>query len=124
MSGKPNDTAMLKEVLERRFGHYEWKLPDLILIDGGVGQLSAALKIKIQNSKFKMTNQNSKIKRIKFAAIAKRKNELYLENKKSSFLLKELPQDVSNLILRILDESHRFAISYHKKLRKRTLFEN
>src|SRR3989338_6522071 len=50
----PDDTAMLREILERRFRHEEWPFPDLILIDGGKGQVSAAVKtlkklaIKIQ----------------------------------------------------------------------------
>ena len=43
MAGQPNDTAMIKEVLQRRLKHTEWGLPDLILIDGGRAQLNAAL---------------------------------------------------------------------------------
>ena len=51
-------------------------------------------------------------------AIAKRKNELYTEDKKKSILLKNLPQEISNLILHIRDEAHRFAVSYHRRLRR------
>jgi excinuclease ABC subunit C len=113
ISGKPDDIAMLKEVLSRRFKHPEWGLPDLILIDGGIGQLSAALKIK---------NQKSKIKNIKVMALAKKENELYIEGKKNPVLLKNLPREIFNLILQLRDEAHRFAISYHKKLREIDLF--
>jgi excinuclease ABC subunit C len=42
ISGKPNDVAMIKEILSRRFQHQEWGWPDLILIDGGKAQLNAA----------------------------------------------------------------------------------
>jgi len=42
-----------------------------------------------------------------------------LENQKEPIFLKDIPQEISNLILRIRDEAHRFAISYHKKLREK-----
>jgi excinuclease ABC subunit C len=51
-------------------------------------------------------------------AIAKKNNELYVEGKAKSLLLKNLPRQISNLILHLRDEAHRFAITYHKKLRK------
>jgi len=53
--------------------------------------------------------------------LAKRHNELYLENRAKPVLLKSLPQETANLILRIRDEAHRFAIAYHKKLRSKHL---
>jgi excinuclease ABC subunit C len=109
IAGKPNDTAMLKEILERRLKHKEWIFPDLILIDGGKPQLSAGASVKYPKS-------------IKFAALAKRKNELFIKGKKNPILLKTLPREIFNLILRLRDEAHRFAISYHKKLRKDNTF--
>ena len=112
ISGKPNDTAMLKEVLERRFNHPEWKLPDLILIDGGKAQLNAALEIK---------KQSIKNKQVGVMALAKKKNELFVGGKKKPFLLEKLPREIFNLILQLRDEAHRFALSYHKKLRARDL---
>ena len=113
IEGKPNDIAMLKEILFRRFNHPEWPFPDLILIDGGIAQLNAALKCKMQNAKCKM---------IKVMALAKRKNELFIEGQKNPILLKTLPREIFNLILQLRDEAHRFAISYHKKLREKDLF--
>jgi len=116
IAGKPDDTAMLKEVLTRRFNHPEWPHPDLILIDGGIAQLNAALKIK---------NQISKIKnKIKVVSLAKKENELYIENRKKPILLKVLPRGIFNLILRLRDEAHRFALSYHRKLRKKSLIDS
>jgi len=109
ISGKPDDIAMLKEVLSRRFKHPEWPYPDLVLIDGGIAQLNAARKSKIQNPKSK---------KIPLIALAKRKNELYIEGQKKPILLKSLPREIFNLILQLRDEAHRFAISYHRKLRE------
>ncbi len=103
---KPNDIAMIKEVLIRRLNHQEWSLPDFILIDGGKAQLNVGLSV-IKN------------KSIEVAALAKKNNELFLKNKK--ILLKDLPNDFSNLILRMRDEAHRFAISYHKQLRNKNI---
>jgi excinuclease ABC subunit C len=111
IAGKPNDIAMLKEVLNRRFKHPEWKFPQVILIDGGKAQLNAAIS-GIRDSRIR-----NKELGIKVLALAKRKNELYIEDKKKPILLKDLPREVSNLILQIRDEAHRFAISYHRKLR-------
>jgi len=110
ITGKPNDTAMLKEVLSRRLKHKEWALPHVIFIDGGIGQLNVALKLKTENEKLKNT---------KIISLAKRQNELFIEGKDKPILLKSLPQEVSNLILQIRDEAHRFAITYHKKLRNK-----
>lgn len=110
IAGKPNDVAMIKEILKRRLKHPEWPLPDLILIDGGKAQLNAA-KSAVKN-------------KVRVMAIAKKKNELYLEGKKEPILLKTMPREIFNLILQLRDEAHRFAISYHRKLRKRELLSN
>jgi len=108
----PNDTAMLKEILSRRFNHPEWQKPDLILIDGGKPQLNIAV-----NSKF----QNPKSKKVKIITLAKKKNELFIEGREKPILLKTLPREIFNLILQLRDEAHRFAIIYHRKLRKKSL---
>jgi excinuclease ABC subunit C len=107
IAGKPNDVAMIREVLTRRLNHPEWRLPQVILIDGGRGQLNAAIS-GIRNKELG----------IRVMALAKRKNELYIEGKKKPISLNDLPQEVANLILRIRDEAHRFAIKYHRKLRE------
>ncbi|MDD5433515.1 MAG: UvrB/UvrC motif-containing protein [Candidatus Pacebacteria bacterium] len=117
ISGRPNDTAMLKEVLSRRFRHKEWALPQVILIDGGKGQLNAALAAL---AGIGPSSENSR-GRAYVMALAKRKNELFIESRKKPISLKDLPQEIFNLILQIRDESHRFAITYHKKLRSKLL---
>jgi excinuclease ABC subunit C len=105
----PNDIAMLKEVLERRFNHKEWPLPDLVLIDGGKAQFNIAKKTC------------SEFKDIKIMAIAKRNNELYIEDSKKPLLLKNMPRQTFNTVLQMRDEAHRFAQKYHHSLRKRAL---
>jgi len=112
---KPNDVAMIKEILERRLKHSEWDYPDLMLIDGGKAQLNAAQQALIQH-------KSPKSKKIKVLALAKRKNELFVGTKKNSLLLKDVPREVFDLILQLRDEAHRFARKYHFKLRKRKLF--
>ena len=118
IDGKPNDIAMLKEVLFRRFKHPEWGLPDLILIDGGKAQLNAALKVK-NHPVYLWT----KLKNIKVMSLAKKENKLYIEGQKKPILLKNLPRGIFNLILQLRDEAHRFAISYHRRLRRKALIE-
>jgi len=105
---KPNDIAMLKEVLLRRKNHKEWPLPQLLLIDGGKAQLNVAKKI---------------MSPIKIVALAKKNNELFIDNKKNPILLKICPKEISNLFLHIRDEAHRFAKKYHLKLREIDAFK-
>ncbi len=120
IDGKPNDTAMLKEIISRRLKHKEWPLPQIMLIDGGRGQLNAILNI--------LREKNGKAQPftdfIKVTSLAKRQNELFIEGKDKPILLKTLPQEISNLILQIRNEAHRFAITYHKKLRSKNFIAN
>jgi excinuclease ABC subunit C len=109
---KPSDVDMIREILERRFKHKEWEFPDLILIDGGKAQLNAALKAK-----------SCKLK-AKIITLAKSENKLFIEGEKKPIFLKSLPREIFNLILNLDNEAHRFAISYHKKLREKHLFSS
>lgn len=113
MTKGPDDVAMIKEVLERRFEHVEWGLPDVILIDGGKAQLNAGIYVK---------NRKQRTANIKVISLAKKENKLYIEGRKGYLSLKRLPREIFNLILQLRDEAHRFAITYHKKLRKKGLF--
>jgi excinuclease UvrABC nuclease subunit len=102
-----NDVKSLREVLLRRLKHDEWKMPDLILIDGGKGQLKAAKGIDIPV--------------LSLAKMKKHSGKLYSPFSKNFILLDELPEEIKNLFLQIRDEAHRFAISYHKIRRKKEL---
>lgn len=109
---KQSDVDCLKEVLERRFNHPEWKMPDLIYIDGGKTQLNAAKKIL---EKYKKTQ-------IPIIALAKKSKIVY--NINFNIPLDKLPQEVKILVLNLKDESHRFALLYHRKKRSQTMFIN
>jgi len=98
-----NDVASLREVLTRRLKHDEWPLPDLIILDGGKGQLKSARGIDIP-----------------VVALAKIKNsdgKLFSPFSKNYSQLSKLPPNLSNLFLQIRDEAHRFAIDYNRKRR-------
>jgi excinuclease ABC subunit C len=111
MKNEPNDIAMLKETIERRLSHKEWPYPEVMLIDGGIAQLNIAIFVK---------NLKRETKCIKVISIAKRNRVLYIEQKQP-ILLKTLPREIFNLILQLDAQAHRFALSYHKKLRKKQL---
>ncbi len=115
MKQEPDDIAMLKEILTRRFLHPEWEYPEAILIDGGKAQLNIAIKIK---------SKNLLTKKIKVISIAKGRKELFIEGRQNPIPLKLLPQEVYNLVKQLDDEAHRFAIAYHKKLRKKACLDN
>ena len=107
-----NDVAMMGEVIFRRFrdiGLKTEELPDLILLDGGKGQLNM-----VQHT-LKELNL-----RINLVALAKREEELYQPGKKEPVLLPR-NSEAFFLVQRIRDEAHRFAISYHKRLRKKLI---
>jgi len=100
-----NDVASHYEVLSRRLKHKEWTLPDFLLIDGGAPQLSATLQA------LKKSGLN-----IPIGAIAKREEELYLPHHKP-IKLHDLSPSLELLLRHIRDESHRFALSLHRKRR-------
>ena len=113
MENTPNDIAMLKEVLGRRLKHPEWDYPDAMLIDGGIAQLNVSINAK---------NNSPETEKIKIISIAKGRQELFIEGReKNPIPLKKLPQEIYNLIKHLDDEAHRFAITYHKAVRKREL---
>lgn len=106
-----NDIAMLGEVLGRRFKHNEWKLPDLILMDGGKAQVNAAQSVL---DEFKLD--------IPVIGVAKgptRKNlDFYFPDKKVDS--KNMEKKINKkIIAHIMSEAHRFAITYHRLLRKK-----
>lgn len=107
----PNDFAMLEETLSRRLAREDWQLPNLIIIDGGKGQLSSAQKaLRQAQGKFS--------KNIPIISIAKREEEIFLPNQKNPVLL-AYDSPALYLIQRMRDEAHRFTITYHKKLRSK-----
>lgn len=105
----PNDVAMIAEVLKRRLKHPQWPLPDLLVIDGGKGQLAAALR----------TLAESGIK-LPTISLAKHFEEIIVfANGKFLTLTLPLTSGALHLLQRLRDEAHRFALSYHRHLRRR-----
>jgi len=110
-----NDFACLEETLNRRLsrlvkqdGDSFKEKPDLIIIDGGKGQLSSTFPLL---EKFNLD--------IPMISLAKRIEEVFLPNKSTAILLK--PNSVElKLLQRIRDEAHRFAITFHRNLRGKT----
>lgn len=108
--GKPDDFKSMQEVVYRRYKDYE-DLPSLVVIDGGKGQLSSALEVI----------RGLGLHDLPVIGLAKREEEIFKEGAKESILLNK-DSAALHLIQRIRDEAHRFAITYHRKLRgKRNL---
>ncbi len=110
-----NDVAMLEEVLTRRLQHAEWSLPDLMIIDGGKAQRNAALRV--------VGNHISIIAIAKggHGGVLAQKEEIYFPGEAKPLKLPNASPAL-HLVLRIRDEAHRFAIGYHKTLRKKKFF--
>ncbi len=112
----PNDVGMLTEVLERRFapthrgveaGKGGWRMPDLVLIDGGLAQANAAKKVLLRAGL-----------RIPVLGIAKG------PERKRNDIIGAMPKGVrKETLVRVRDEAHRFAIGYHKALRRVRTFQ-
>ncbi len=110
-----NDFASMKEVVGRRYGHEEHLArPDLILIDGGLGQLAAAME----------GLREVGCREIPIIGLAKARGEkderVFLAGRKNPIVLKA-QSPATHLLQRIRDEAHRFAITYHRKLRGKSL---
>ena len=100
------DAQAMAQVIDRRFNHHEWQTPDLLILDGGKGQLSAVLNM-LRTKKIKLP----------VMAIAKgptRKGfALFKNNLAKNIILNR------KFIQRVRDEAHRFAITYHRELREK-----
>jgi excinuclease ABC subunit C len=114
----PDDYAMMQEVLRRRLRKAvaaeatavdTWaKLPDLIIIDGGKGQLSAALEILAEYG----------LEELPAVGLAKEREEVFRPGEPGPLML-PLDSPGLQLMQRLRDEAHRFAITYHQRLRHR-----
>ncbi|MEK7119649.1 MAG: UvrB/UvrC motif-containing protein [Patescibacteria group bacterium] len=103
LTGRPNDGAMMKEMLTRRLAHPEWPEPDCIVVDGGKPQVKEAMKV---------------IQKTPVIGLAKRREEIIVWID-GAFQTIRLPLTNPGLqfLQRLRDEAHRFAVSYHRLLR-------
>jgi excinuclease ABC subunit C len=109
----PNDLAMLQEMLYRRFRHLQEEggiAPDLVVVDGGAGQVSAALAVL----------RDLNLGHLPLAGLAKQEEEIYRPEQPVPL---RLPKDsrALHVLMRLRDEAHRFAVAYHRKLRGRRM---
>lgn len=126
-----DDVGMLKEVLERRLRHLPhvqdlesgplksgklWKLPDLIILDGGKGQLNAISKLLKKEKLDIPLLAISKGKGLRSAAAP---DKIFFPGKKEALVL-PLASPALHIIKRVRDEAHRFAIKYHRELRAKS----
>jgi len=106
-----DDFASMREVVHRRYKRLQDEkkaFPSLILIDGGLGQLHAAADALAELG----------IQTQPLASIAKREEIVYVHGQESDPVVLERRSPVLHLIQKIRDESHRFAVSYHRKRRE------
>ncbi len=109
----PDDYASMREVVERRYTKLlreDLPLPDLILIDGGKGQLNAAYGVL---DHLGLGDQP-------IIGLAKREEEIFLPGQSEPVII-PLHSTALHLLQRVRDEAHRFAVNYHRKLRSRRL---
>ncbi len=98
-----DDVGMLREVIERRLGHEEWQYPDIIMVDGGKGQVNAAKEVLAEAGM-----------RIPVVGIAKG------PTRRNNEFVGRIPKGVTEIsLIQLRDEAHRFAINYHRKVRGR-----
>lgn len=124
--GQPNDFASMREVLSRRLKRTDWDLPDLIVVDGGKGQLSQAVEI------LKELQKNIPVVGL---AKARTLGEFHEEDLKSTEERFYLPgrsnpvvfksnSEAFKILVSLRDEAHRFAIQYHRKLRGKEMLSS
>ncbi|HEX8974342.1 MAG TPA: excinuclease ABC subunit UvrC [Patescibacteria group bacterium] len=109
-----DDVGSMREVLSRRF-HNDWPMPDLILLDGGQGHLNMATKLLLEEMGLALN----------IAAVAKGPTRKKLDVR----IAGSVPPSVKyiladqNLLKSIMDEAHRFAITFHRKLRRKNALQ-
>jgi len=115
LSGLPDDFQSMREVVTRRYKRIQEEgqsMPDLILIDGGIGQLHAA-----QSALDELNVVDQAL-----ASIAKKEEIIYVAGREDDPVVLDRRSPVLRLIQQIRDESHRFAINFHRERRgRRTL---
>lgn len=106
----PNDFAMMREILERRLKRTDWGAPNLIIVDGGKGQVSVVKTALLEKGID-----------IPLVGIAKKEEIIITSDFKQIRLRKDSLS--FKLVTGIRNEAHRFAVTYHKKIRSRMVFE-
>jgi len=117
LSGLPDDFQSMREVVTRRYKRIQdeaLSMPDLVLIDGGLGQLHAA---QAALDSLNIVDQS-------LASIAKKEEIIYIAGREDEPVILERRSPVLRLIQQIRDESHRFAINFHRQRRGRRMLSS
>lgn len=122
-----NDFASMKEVLSRRFQHDEYDDPQLIVVDGGKGQLSAALKILEEIGRKDVPIVGLAKARVQGefsdSEVLSTEERFYLPGRANPVVFRN-NSEAHHILVGIRDEAHRFAITYHRKLREASSLES
>ncbi len=113
----PNDYGMMKELLTRRFkslvGEEDYKKPDLVLIDGGKGQLNIAVEVLDELG----------LEDIPLIGLAKEFEEVFVPQSNDPIIIPHNKESL-HILQRVRDEAHRFGVTYHRKLRSNKITES
>lgn len=112
---KNDDTNNLREIIERRLKHEKWEYPDLIILDGGEGQLNA-VKDLLAEAKIPVIGRNKSGDHTRNAAV------VIVVPDQGSFEINP-NSHMAKLIARIDEEAHRFAITYHRLLKRKNMLK-
>jgi excinuclease ABC subunit C len=121
-----NDYQSMKEVLSRRFEHTEYDDPQLIVVDGGKGQLNVAVKILEEMGKnFPVVGLAKARTKGSFedAEIQSTEERFFIPGRQNPVVFRQ-NTEAFHILVGIRDEAHRFAITYHRKLREATSLES
>ena len=122
-----DDFASMKEVLSRRLAHTEWDDPDLILVDGGKGQLNIALEVLKELGREEIPAVGIAKSRTKGAFrdtdVQETEERFFLPGRQNPVVFRK-GTDAFQILVGLRDEAHRFAITYHRKLRESTTLES
>ena len=112
---KNDDTKNLREIIERRLKHENWTYPDLVILDGGEGQISA-VKDLLDTAKIPVIGRNKSGDHSRNTAV-----NIVVPEKG---ILKINPHShLAKLVARIDEEAHRFAITYHRLLKRKNMLK-
>ena len=116
---KNDDTKNLREVIERRLKHKEWDYPDLVILDGGTAQVDAVREC-CNNYNISVIGRNKSGDHTKNAEVV-----IEIPQKDGTFKEVKISQNshVAKLIARIDEEAHRFAITYHRLLKRKNMLK-
>lgn len=108
-----NDVAMMEELTRRRLNHREWPLPDLMVVDGGQPQVNRVAAV--------LSEFDLKIPIIGLAKGSDRKQDRLIFSRGCDSRIRRLFETDKKILQYTRDEAHRFAVSYHRKLRSRRM---